>query len=466
MPASLRVFAAGLLLIAAACGDVEQQPMLALSPGEDLTAADIRAVDRGVRSVGRALAVALADVAVRHEVRDALRDSPWDVHQVSLQDLLNSSGGAKLLEQAARAAGESPQSFLATVGKLPDLDFYMSSREARRSWNGNRPVVVTAGVDLESETGSTFDADGNVVASAAAGELPELLLHPAEPRGRRARPQTAGVGDVIQAEDDGEVAIRYTWTDASGRMTEVDVEALMQQQIGSRELSSLSFGDSTYLDYAYFSSKDSGDDLELTFTAKFYRPDGTLLGTWTYVNYSFPYQQQWYGHVPLLLPVLPDSSTAYIELRIVEDDGWLNPDEVYGPRVFSWVDRGQIRRLSLDGSHHYADIELDWVQRAPSVLTSVHVASVSMYTGDSAGTFAEARDQYGWRMLGYSVGAWSTDHASIATATGSGSTTATVDGWSAGSTVARATIGGVSGSGSVQVEDPPTSGCAPPELIC
>jgi hypothetical protein len=234
-----------MLLATGACQDAPPAPLLSQDPASTASAAQFRAADQSLRVVARALALALADADLRLALRDAMRDSPWDVHQVSFQELTATEAGEGLLSRTAAAAGETPAAFRARLAVLPDLALYMPSREQRRSWRGDAELVVTAGLELERSASYSFGPDG--------------------------RPVTAGS-----------------------------------------------------------------------------RPD----------------------------------------------------------------------------------------------------------LGSSASTYAEGRDQYGWRMPGQSVGGWSTDHPWLATAASSGSTTATIQGVSEGSTVTRASIGAISGSASVHVVSP------------
>lgn len=454
----------GVVLSVAACDTLAGPAQIAGPSGDPSLALRVQSADRSLRVIAQAVAVAMEQKDVRLAVRDAMRDSPWDVHQISLQDFVAGPQGASLLRAAATATGDSPDTFRSRLRDLPDLDFYVPSRAQRLSWRGGAGVVVVAGINMEDGAVYAFDGAGQSVPDvrhARAENRPMMLLTAAEPRGRRNRPQPVGVGDVIQSASDGEEAVRYTWTDAAGRTTVVD-PATAAGERPSISMSTSTYGDSTYLDDVYFNADDAGEDMEVTFYARFYRPDGTLLGEWTYQNYSFPYQQHWRQHQPLLPPVLPDSSAAYIELRIREDDGgFLNPDEWYGPRKYTWVDRGELRRIDEENSTTvYVDVELGWVQRAPSTVTSVSVAGTSVDAGSTASTYATAYDQYGWAMPGQSVSAWWTDNSSVATATGSGGTSASIAGISTGSTSARATIAGITGSGAVTVEDPYAS-CDP-----
>lgn len=449
----------GIVLFVSACDNQATSPEARQPSARPALSVEAQAAHQSLGLIAHAVAVALDEAEVRLAVRDAMRDSPWDVHQISLQEFASSPRGAALVRAAAAAGNETPGAFLARLQSLPDLDFYVPSRVQRRTWRGTPGAVVAASADPESGQMHAFGPNGKAlpdVLNGGTGNRLVLLIVPAEPRGRRNKLQAQGAGDVIQSATDGETAVRYTWTDAAGNTTVVDPTG-----DGEGSFSTQAYGDSTYLDYAYFYASDSGSDMELTFTARFYRPDGSFLGEWTYQNYSFPYQSHWYGHQPLLLPVLPDSSNAYIELKIREEDGWLNPDEIYGPQKFTWVDRGEIRRVNEESTTGlYANIELDWIQRAPSALTSLSVAGVSVQSGSSTSTYATPLDQYGWAMPGLSVSSWWTGNTSIATTSSPSGTSTTVNGINVGNTLVYATLGALTASGTVTVEQP-TSTCDP-----
>lgn len=455
----------GLVAAAAACDNPGTGPQTVPARAGTVTAGEIQSAEASLKAVARSVAVAMGREEVRAAVRDAMRDSPWDVHQVSLQELMGSQRGAGLLAGAAAAAGETPEVYLARLRALPDLDFSVPSRAQRRAWRGTPGVVVAASVNPEDRAVFGFGSDGQLVAGVrgASSSAPLMMINPAEPRGRRGNPQPAGVGDVIQSVSDGENAERYTWTDAQGRKTVIEPGTAR----GGGEQMSLVYADSTFLDYVYFDVSDSGLDLELTFYAKFYRPDGSYMGEWTYSNYSLPYRQHWYGHKGLLLPVIPDSSNAYIQLRVREEDSWGNPDEWYGPRTFVWSDRAQIRRLDVSGNTSiYANIELDWVQRPKPAVTSVNVWSVTMEQGSAGATYASAVDQYGWAVPGTSVSSWSSGNSSIASITSSNGTSASLYGAWYGQTYIYATIGGVTGSGVASVVEAEPPPCNPAVQIC
>jgi len=82
----------------------------------------------------------------------------------------------------------------------------------------------------------------------------------------------------------------------------------------------------------------------------------------------------------------------------------------------------------------------------PAVASRVTVTSATVYPGTSAQLTARVYDQYGNQMSGQTV-TWSIDAPSIASI----SSTGVVTGQTLGSTTARATVGSVSGAGTVNV---------------
>ena len=427
------------------------------------------AVEAELRLVSRAIATALNGQRVRVAVRDAMRDSPWDVHQISLREYLESPAGGVLLAAAALAAGEAPGTFAARVRALPDLDFYVPSREQRKTWTGAGSVVLAAALDPEDGEVFGFGPDGRSVAeplrAEAAGHT-VMLLHPAEPRGRRNQPQSAGVGSVIQTARDGEQAVRLRWIGADGTETELEVAeaAPGRSSTGPRRNSATVHGDSTYIDYLSINFSDPGNDAEITVYAKFYAPDGSYLGEYRYDNYSVYWNTDIYPHAPLSLRAIPDSSNAYFEIKVREDDSDVfNSDDWFGPRNYTWVDRAQTR--SLQTSNDIVNIELDWSRRAAPVYTTLAVSDVVAFTGDWGYAAARRVDQHGYTMPGsFTVSSWSIGNsyvATLGTASGSG---VQVNGESAGYTTVTASYGGKTGTADVEVMEE----CVPepPAAVC
>lgn len=457
------VLGVALALPLGACADLTQA-----GPDTAATAPELRGAEASLQVIGRAVAVALADADVRLAVRDALRDSPWDVHQVVLQEYLASDAGAALLAAASAAAGESPAAFQARLRALPELDLFVPSREQRLTWRGGDGLVVASTANAEGGRVFGFTTGGRAIGNPlenAAGGPAVFVVAPSETRSERAGRQPAGQGQTIQSAADGEEAVALWWTDASGKRTRIDAPAAGAPRLGDGVQATFIPGaDTTYLDYVriYFGD-GGGEDAEVNVDASFYAPDGSLLGTAEYDNYSFPDLGTVYPHFAFFRQVIPDSGVAKVRIHVWEDDCDClgNNDDHLGTRDFTWNDRGQIRTVAhSDGN---TDIELDWLPRSKSVFTSVSVASATMYVGQSRTVSAKARDQYGYGLPGYSVSSWSIDDPFVASISYTSGSQATVDGVSAGVTTIRATISGITGSNNVFVEEQPD--CFP-QVVC
>ena len=410
-----------------------------------------------LQHVARAFALAMRDDAARLAVRDALRDSPWDEHQVRLQELAATPAGRRVVAAAAAAVGEDAARMQARIDALPPLDFYVPSREQRLAWRGTADVTVAASLDPENgKPIGGFDRAGRAVGHALqAGGGAVLLLAPAEPRAERSRRQPLGRGDVIQAADDGVALPTFTWTDASGKSTTVTLDPQAPGLRGGGESTTQNHsGDKTYLDYIKIYFGDGAGDVELQVRADFRAPDGSYLGQGTWSNYSTIANSSQSPHVALLNEVIPDSGTAKVTLAVWEIDTCSGcgggADDIYGLRDFFWGDRAQTRTAYYN-SVQGADIELDWTARAKSVFTGVKVYDLIFNEGTSATTSATATDQYGYPITGYSVSSWSIDAPFVASISSTSGNNATIYGSNDGWGTLSATMNGVTGTGNIEV---------------
>lgn len=108
---------------------------------------------------------------------------------------------------------------------------------------------------------------------------------------------------------------------------------------------------------------------------------------------------------------------------------------------------GSARINAFSGGYSGAAV-VSVYSNAPAVVTRVTVTSATVNPGTSAQLTARVYDQYGKEMTGQTV-TWSIDDPSVATITSTG----VVTGQAIGSTTARATVGTVSGAGTVSVEE-------------
>ncbi|HEX2210962.1 MAG TPA: hypothetical protein VHG93_24985 [Longimicrobium sp.] len=174
------------------------------------------------QQVSQGMALALADGALREQLRDAMRASPYTEHKLLLAEYLATPQGAALSAAAARALGVREAEFAAAAGRLPSMDFYVPAREDRLSWQGgeNVAVFVVTGrggvVTGYTPAGATVQAQR----SLAGTEQVEIVMHPAESRSYRLDRQPDLRGRVIQDANDGEIGIVRARFDAFGNVIE------------------------------------------------------------------------------------------------------------------------------------------------------------------------------------------------------------------------------------------------------
>jgi hypothetical protein len=419
-----------------------------------------------MQQVARGVALALDDAAVRIAVRDAMRDSPWNEHKLVFHEFLGTEGGTAVVNSAASALRMEPDQFLAEVAKLPSLDFYFPHGSQRRTWRGTPGIVVGATLASDgNETNYRFDSRGQAVpAPARSGPpgYPLVALIPAESKAVRQAPQPKGRGEVIEAANDGQRAESFRWIEPDGTVLTAnmaDIRAGRDPRFTIR-MNTTSTG-TTRIDCIKSTIRDGGvfaGNVELEIYAKFYGPNGAFLGTGEYKNHEFPEPDQ--GETvtrcpgaPLVVRVMPDQGTAKVNVELWEDDCdcWGNDDDYYGTRDIIWEDRAQFRDVGNDGNM----LELDWNPIPPSVVSSVFVYPVTLYTGGTASAYAVSTDQYGYTLPTQPVSSWLSSNTSIAGVDGGGM----VSGHATGSTNIHATIHGVTGSATATVEEDPYSEC-------
>lgn len=501
--AKLLVF--GAALVAVGCDSV-LEPEVGASNGTVPALVDtqelIASVEPQLRDVTRALAVAMEDRTVRTAVRDGLRDSPWSQHKVVLQEFLASTEGADVLVAAARAAGQQPEAFGAIVAGLPRLDFYVPSREVRRTWQGTPNVIVVGSLNPEIKHAIGFDLNGqelvNPMDRGNSGTA-VLMLHPAESKLPRSRPQPRGKGNVIQSAEDGELSERLVWYYPSGDSVVIDIEAVragrdpqfkiaesasapqsgtgFQQggtimQAGTVSPTPVNPTPSTYayLDEFDINFDDGWGNVELRIDARFYGPAGDYYGFARYSNDDVAGGGSQAPGIALIAHIPPVESDAKINVDVWEDDCGCfgNSNDNYGNRDLYWFDRDQTRSI-YKGSAHTADIQLNWVARAKPQLARYTMDNLWIDVGSSAQAVVIARDQYGYKLINqqHSVSNWWTDNSYVASVSPLGGAYATVYGNGAGQTSLRAQISGTSTvvSATVTVNEPyvpPT--CNGPEV--
>lgn len=484
-------------LLAAGC-DSMLEPEAGQKAGSALAGAqDATATAPKLRVATRALAIAMQDRAVRAAVRDGLRDSPWAQHKVVLQEFLSTPEGAAVLQAAARAAGHEPAEFAALLAELPPMDFYVPSRETRRTWQGTPNVIVLASMDPDAKDGIGFGTDGQELAMPLVrgnNGTAMLLIHPAESKLPRSRPQARGKGDVIQTAQDGELAERLVWYYPSGDSVVVDVETARagrdprfsvagaagaqsgtgMTQTGTIRTSSVSPtpvnptpSTYAYLDHFDINFGDGWGNVELRMDARFYGPAGDYLGFARYSNDDVAENGSQSPGIALIAHIPPVDSDARINIDVWEDDS--NNNDNYGNRNLFWFDRDQARSV-YKGSAHTADVELNWVARARPQLARYTLDGVWMEVGYTSQAVVIARDQYGYKLLNqqHSVSSWWTGNAYVATVSPAGGAYATVYGNGVGQTTLSAQISGTSTvvSAPVTVDEPYVPPCDPYDPYC
>lgn len=151
-------------------------------------------------AVGRALALALADSGLRGLVHDAMRASPLVDHRLPFETWLATPEGAQVAGAMARQSGLGVDSIMRLVHGLAPLDLYFPSRRDRATWTaGAIPLLI-----VEPGTIPTFirgfDVHGTPFVRPRGPEPfpgPALMLQASEGRDRRAGPRLAG-GAMIQ----------------------------------------------------------------------------------------------------------------------------------------------------------------------------------------------------------------------------------------------------------------------------
>lgn len=462
----------GSALLAAGCDSIVA-PEALRTPAADATLT-VAAAEADFRAVTRALAVAMEDRSVRISVRDAMRDSPWNEHKVVLQELFAAPEGAALLNAAAAAAGRTPAELTALVDGMPDLDFYAPSREVRRTWQGTPNVVVVGAQNVEGGRFVGFGTDGAEVSDAHAlarngRGTAVLLLHPAEPKLARSRPQPKGRGEVIQLPGDGEKSATVTWYYPNGDSVVVQVEDVLAGrdsrfrvvQAGTVTPTPVNPSQTTYayLDYFDLNFGDGAGNVELRIEARFYGPAGDYYGMARYSDNEVADGAVQYPGLPLIAHIPPVETNARINIKVWEDDCgcWGNDDDQYGSRDYTWGDRDQTRSI-YKGSTHTLDLELNWVARARPQLARYVLSDVWMEVGWTSQVAVVALDQYGYRLLNqqHSVSSWWTADPYVATVTSAGGAYGNVYGNAPGYTQLYAQIAGTSTvvSSNVQVDEP------------
>lgn len=129
----------------------------------------------------RRVAIALADPALRQQVKNDLRDSPIPEFKIRFADYLRGPSGARLLRRLAHAGNATEAAALQQLATIPPLEFYMPVSTHRKSWRGGGDLIVATQVE-DTDSPIAWDTRGNRVdlSLVAPPSTPVLVLVPVE----------------------------------------------------------------------------------------------------------------------------------------------------------------------------------------------------------------------------------------------------------------------------------------------
>lgn len=167
---------------------------------------------RPLKRLSQALALALADDAVRLGLRDAMRASHFAEHKLPFGTFITSEAGRPLLEALAWQLGVDPTNMLARLDRLlGDAELYLPVEEHRLRWTGDGDYYVLVvdrshGGFLERPRVVAFDELGvEAVLDVVHDVPPEALfvLQPAEADfGHPLYPERGYLGPSVQSPDE------------------------------------------------------------------------------------------------------------------------------------------------------------------------------------------------------------------------------------------------------------------------
>jgi len=162
------------------------------------TIADER--EDAIEALSRSVALALAEPEARTAIIREMRGSPFHEHKLLLGSFLESDVGGALLDAAHGRGGASRQDLAELVARFPgDLDFYVASKDQRRSWAGSQRLLVAGVTSDDATEARAFDPDGNslVISSLDVPGYDVIFsIHPAEPKISVDRPQAGGTETI------------------------------------------------------------------------------------------------------------------------------------------------------------------------------------------------------------------------------------------------------------------------------
>jgi len=88
------------------------------------------------------LALSLVDSSLRTQLRNHLRDTPFENHRIALQPYLSGQAGQALLVKMARLGGSSPSRIMETLHDFPPLEIALDGVLDRLFWKGTSDIIV------------------------------------------------------------------------------------------------------------------------------------------------------------------------------------------------------------------------------------------------------------------------------------------------------------------------------------
>ena len=165
------------VVLVSACGR-EQSP--AASPPPPPEARSAAEQSAALDGVGRSLAQAIADPALRSLLHQELSRSPLKEGKLHLQTFL-AGPGAPLREAMALATSRSPGALSQVLSQLGSMELYLPVAEHRQRWAGGDELIIATQWD-EQKPPTGVDLKGTPVPLSleAPPELPVLVVVPAE----------------------------------------------------------------------------------------------------------------------------------------------------------------------------------------------------------------------------------------------------------------------------------------------
>jgi hypothetical protein len=205
------------LLLMAGC----EQPLEPARTTQPSSASVLQPWLADLYALGNALAVAVEDEGVRAELRDALRDSPYNEHKLSLHEFLHGRAGASTYDAMSAVVNGGLDGLEGLLSSVPPMDLYLPIRTHRVDWRPEMPLAVgvTPDPDLPSLTLGKDNGHGRAIAPVDAAQRFQglLVIHPAEFKHVRVG-DTPYRGQGVQDPDETSVAGAIIRRDPTGRI--------------------------------------------------------------------------------------------------------------------------------------------------------------------------------------------------------------------------------------------------------